>query len=47
MKNKNKQWLKKNEPWTYDAFYGDPVTGSSRDDVFGCVAPIFIIIVAL
>lgn len=32
MTKEDKQWLKENEPWNYDALYGDPVTGKSDND---------------
>lgn len=47
MTEKQKQWLKENEPWNYDAFYGDPVTGSSGVGDSGCMGIIFIGIIAL
>ena len=35
MTKEHKQWLKENEPWNYEAFYGDPVTGSTSTDTTG------------
>ena len=47
MTEKQKQWLKENEPWNYDAFYGDPVTGSTGVEDSGCMGIIFIGVIAL
>lgn len=32
MTKEQKQYLKENEPWNYEAFYGDPVTGRAGSD---------------
>ncbi len=47
MKEEQKQWLKENEPWNYEALYGDPVTGRTDTDDSGCLGVIFIGIIAL
>lgn len=47
MTKEQKQWLKENEPWNYDAFYGDPVTGSTGVDYSEGIGVIFIGIAAL
>lgn len=48
MTKEEKQWLKENEPWEYDAFYGDPVTGSTGIDYSDAYAAIiFAVVMAL
>lgn len=47
MKKEDKEWLKENAPWDYDALYGDPVTGFSGSDDSGCLGVIFIGLIAL
>ena len=46
MTKEHKQWLKENEPWNYEAFYGDPVTGSTSTDTTGAEV-FFLALVAL
>lgn len=46
MTKESKKWLKENEPWEYDALYGDPVTGFSDSYDSGCLGVIFIGLVA-
>ena len=47
MTKEDKKWLKANEPWNYDALYGDPVTGFSGSDNGGCFEFILICLIAL
>jgi hypothetical protein len=47
MTKENIKWLKENEPWEYDALYGDPVTGQTTSDDSGCISVIFIGLIAL
>lgn len=35
MTKEDKQWLKENEPWNYEARFSDPVTGSTSTDTTG------------
>lgn len=46
MTKQEKQCLKENAPWEYEAFYGDPVTGRTESDTTG-VDLIIVIILAL
>lgn len=45
MTKEDKQWLKENEPWNYEAFYGDPVTGQTNSDDGGCLTVILLSII--
>lgn len=45
MTTKDKQWLKENEPWTYDDLYSDPV--GIGDTGSGCGEFLLIVLIAL
>mgnify|MGYP005607139701 CR=1 FL=1 len=45
MTEKDKKWLKENEPWTYDDYFSDP-TGV-EDTGSGCVGVFFICLIGL
>lgn len=44
MKKEDIKWLKENEPWRYDDLFGDPVTGFSNEDNFGCLEFVLMVI---
>jgi|TARA_B110000259_G_C13967549_1_gene383282 hypothetical protein len=37
MEKEDREWLKANRPWDYDASFGDPVTGFSGTEDSGCL----------
>lgn len=39
--------LKEEEPWKYEALYGDPITGQTTSDSNGCAEVFFIALIAL
>lgn len=41
------KYLKKYHPMEYDAYFGDPVTGGTNGDNFGCLTLIIVSIVAV
>lgn len=47
MTKEDKQWLKENEPWNYESFYGDPVTGQTNSDDGGCLTVILLFVVVV
>ena len=47
MTKEHKQWLKENEPWNYEALFGDPVTGRTDSDSSGFAEVFFIFCIGL